>query len=223
MRSKREVPVNAQEIPIGDKVRARAADCINRRFAAPPQAAEKTVVVEISVPSGRLIASDDLRSVAHFDVEARRNAHFSLDTDLWARMFADQANTAYAYAGNSCPVVIRTSAGLFEVIEPEFIAGPDDSDIDEPERILAADEIVVAEICTDLWAVMLTDYRNWLDHGGPEVQPGSDEELPTDGKYTLIDVVPGRYRWTIYSHAPEFDHDAEGRICFARLELVEAS
>jgi hypothetical protein len=81
-------------------------------------------------------------------------------------------------------------------------------------------ENMVAEICTDLWAAMLTDYQNWLDHGGPDIST-ANEHFAVE-KFTVFDVTPGKYRWTVYSHADGFDIHAQGRVTYARLELIES-
>lgn len=165
--------------------------------------------VEITVPSGRLIAADDLRSVPLFNIETPYDRRGHMDLDVLAEAQARDTNAAYVYVGNSSPSVLRKPDGSLEVVSPEYG--------DEDEGLLHEGEVPVASICTDLWATMMTDYQHWLDQGGPAVE--------TDGswsKFTVIDVPAGRYRWTMYSHVPGFDMDAEGRTTYARLELIEA-
>jgi hypothetical protein len=181
-------------------------------YAAQPKFAGNTVV-EIAVPSGKLIAADDLRAVPHFRVEPPLSINYGVGLDAYARVLAEQANTAYAFVGNTCPVIARQADGSFEVIDPAW-----NEDTDGPE--LNSDERVVAEICTDLWATMLTDYQSWLDHGGPAIE-SSEGQMP-DGKFTVFEVPAGRYRWTVYSHTDSFDTHAAGRLVFARLERIEA-
>jgi hypothetical protein len=169
-------------------------------------------VVEITIPSGRLIASDDLRSVKHFDIEPPLSINYGAGTDAWAQLLATRANTAYAFVGNTCPSVTRQTDGSIEVMNPAW---------DEADKPVYLDgESEVADICTDHWAAMLTDYQNWLDHGGPEAEVANRQFAIQ--AYTFFEVTPGRYRWTVYSHADNFDRDADGRVTFARLELIEA-
>lgn len=169
-------------------------------------------VIEISVPSGRLIATDDLRSTKHFDIEAPLSINYGSGLDAWAKEFAERANTAYAFVGNTCPSVTRRTDGLIQVVTPAWG--------DDEDPAFKDDETVVAKICTDLWATMLTDYQSWLDHGGPEVAvANADFAFDT---YAVFDVTPGKYRWTVYSHADYFDRDNLGRVTYAQLELIEA-
>lgn len=167
-------------------------------------------VIEIDVPSGKLIAADDLRSVEHFNVEPPLSINSGVGMDAWAALLAERSNAAYAFVGNTCPTVTWQSDGSLEVVSPW------DEQADEPAFIDG--ENPVANICTDLWATMLTDYQNWLDHGGPDVSAG--EQTSAIQMFTVIDVPPGKYRWTVYSHNDFFDMDAAGRVTYARLELI---
>jgi hypothetical protein len=180
-------------------------------YAKQPEFLGNTVV-EISVPSGKLIASDDLRSTKHFDIEPPFSINYGSGLDAWAKEFAARTNTAYAFVGNSSPSVTRRNDGLIRVANPAWIKDADPAFDD--------DETVVAKICTDLWATMLTDYQNWLDHGGSEVAV-ANAEFAFD-TYTVFGVTPGKYRWTVYSHSDYFDRDSLGRVTYAQLELVEA-
>lgn len=171
-----------------------------------------TTITEITVPSGRLIAADDLRSVEHFNIEAPLSVNSGVGLDVLAVLTAQQANTAYAFVGNTSPMVTRHGDGSIEVVSPDW---PDDADI----PVFKDGENMVAEICTDLWAAMLTDYQNWLDHGGPAIST-ANEHFAIE-KFTVFDVTPGKYRWTVYSHADRFDIHAQGRVTYARLECIE--
>lgn len=169
-----------------------------------------TTVIEIDVPSGRLIASDTLCNLEHFDVDPPLSINYGFGLDVWAKIFAE-LNLAYAFVGNTSPSVIRDADGLIQVVSLDWKTG-------QPE--LAAGEKIVAGICTDLWAAMLTDYQGWLDHGGPDVAAANAPYQLT--KYTVIEVTPGKYRWTVYSHSDRFDRDRRGRVTYAQLELIEA-
>lgn len=169
-------------------------------------------IVEIDVPSGRLIAADSLCDVDHFNIEPPLSIESGVGLDAWAKAFAE-AGVAYAFVGNTCPTVTRRTDGLIQVISPAWDAPTEVGDV-------VGDETVEANICTDLWATMLTDYNHWLDHGGPDVETANAPYGLT--KFTVIDVTPGKYRWTVHSHADWWDRDATGRINYAQLELVEA-
>ncbi|ACL41992.1 hypothetical protein Achl_4041 (plasmid) [Pseudarthrobacter chlorophenolicus A6] len=169
-------------------------------------------VIEITVPSGRLIAADSLCSVKKFDVDPPLSINYGYGLDAWARKLAE-VNVAYAFVGNTCPSVTRRPDGLLHVATPAWNDEIDDAEFND-------DEQVVAKICTDLWATMLTDYQNWLDNGGPEVATANAPYALE--KYSVFDVTPGKYRWTVFSHSDRFDTHAMGRIAFAQLELIEA-
>jgi hypothetical protein len=168
-------------------------------------------IVEIDVPSGRLIAADTLCGVGHFNIDMPLSIESGYGLDAWAIAFAE-VGVAYAFAGNTCPSVTRRTDGLIQVSSPDW-------ETDEQAEF-GDDETVVATICTDLWAAMLTDYQHWLNHGGPDVETANAPYGLT--KFFVIDVTPGTYRWTVHSHADRFDTHAMGRINFAHLELVEA-
>lgn len=169
-------------------------------------------VVEIDVPSGRLIAADTLHSVEHFNIDPPLSINSAYGLDAWAKKLAE-VNVAYACAGNTSPSVTRRTDGLIQVVTPDWDDETDGFRLNE-------DETMIAEICTDLWAAMLTDYQGWLDHGGPDVDTANAPYSLS--KYTVFDVTPGKYRWTAFSHRDRFDTHAMGRITFAQLELIEA-
>lgn len=173
-----------------------------------------TTVTEISVPSGKLIASDDLRTVPYFDVEAPNSINYGAGRDEWSRLYAEQAQVAQAQVGNTCPFVTRQVDGSLLVVATDL-------DEDTDEAVLLNDERVVAHICTDLWSTMLTDYEHWLSQGGGVVEP-TIGPITTYDQYTLIDVTPGMYRWTVFSNDDGFDMNRDGRIEFAKLELIRA-
>lgn len=170
-------------------------------------------VVEITVPSGRLIAADTLHSVKHFNIDPPLSINSGYGLDAWAKKLAE-VNVAYAFAGNTSPSVIRRADGIIQVATPGW-----DEELDD-EAKFGDDETIVASICTDLWATMLTDYQGWLDHGGPDVKAAN---APYGlKKFNVFEVTPGKYRWTVYTHTDRWDRDAPGRITFAQLELIEA-
>jgi hypothetical protein len=183
-------------------------------YFATPAPFVGTTVVEIAILSGKLIAADDLRTTPYFKVEAPQSINYGAGTDAWARLYAEQAQVAYAFVGNSCPSITRQEDGSLVVVDPDF-----DDVIGQP--VFASTETVVAEICTDLWAVMLADYEHWLRQGGPTVD-ALNSQYAIDNKFTVIDVTPGLYQWTVFSNDHGFDIHAAGRLEYARLELIQA-
>lgn len=168
-------------------------------------------VVEISVPSGRLIVSDDLRSVDFFNTKPEGSINYGVNLDAWGKAQAVAANLAYAFVGNSCPDITRQLSGELLVVTRAW-------DEEKDEAAIEDGEVVVASICTDHWAVMMTDYQNWLDNGGPDVKV-ANEPYAIEA-FQLIDVTPGLYRFTVYSHSDRFSLDDFGRTVYAKLELV---
>ena len=171
-----------------------------------------TTVVKIQVPSGTIIAADSLSTLEYFDVEPWMPIDSEDGIEALTHLHATRLNTAYAFVGNSSPTVTRQADGALNVIR---------SDVDDAAMpVLNEGESAVAEICTEMWSVMFTDYQNWLDHGGEDISVVNRRYACN--MFTLIEVTPGTYRWTVYSHADSFDMDAEGRVTYARLELIQA-
>jgi hypothetical protein len=79
-----------------------------------------TTVTEITVPSGKLIAADDLSSVPHFNIEAPLSINSGVGLDVLAVLTAQQANTAYAFVGNTSPMVTLYADGSVEVVSPRL-------------------------------------------------------------------------------------------------------
>jgi hypothetical protein len=174
-----------------------------------------TTVTEIAVLSGRLIASDDLRldSAPYFHISPPSSINYGAGLDEWTRLYAERAQTAYAFVGNTCPRITGRADGSLVVVSPGF-----DQETEAP--VLIDDENVVANICTDHWAVMLADYDHWLSRGGPAAEIANEPYRLQ--KFSVIDVTPGLYRWTVFSNDDTFELDGEGRVEYARLELVQA-
>lgn len=171
--------------------------------------------LEVSFPSGKVISADDLRSVPYFNVGAPSDINLAPSEwrEGWSREYNEQAQVAHASVGNSSPSVIRKG-------DTYTVASLDWGD-DWVHPILGAGESIVATICTDLWAVMLTDYEHWQTHGGPTVEDANNNGYELQ-KFQTFDVTPGRYTWTVYSSGTDFTDDVEGRVVYAKLELITA-
>lgn len=184
-----------------------------RNFYSQPEPFHGTTVVEIPVPSGRLIATDDLRRAPYFAVEPRRSINYGAGLDLWTRDHAEQKQIAQVFVGNTCPSVTKRPDGTLVVVSPEW-----DEEADVPKR--EDGEIVVADICTDLWSTMMVDYDSWLAHGGADIATANDNFALQ--VFTVIDVEPGLYRWTTFSADDDFDCNSMGRVVYATLERIGA-
>lgn len=169
-------------------------------------------VVEITVPSGALIVSDDLRRTPTFDIDPQQSINYGAGCDAYSKLLAERANVAYASVGNTCPRVTVNSDGLIRVVSLDWTQ--------ETGPIFEDSEVAVGTICTTVWAAMATDYQHWLDNGGQPIDE-ANAEFKFD-TYFLVDVVPGKYRWTVFSHSDSFDSDEPGRIVYGQLELIEA-
>ena len=167
-------------------------------------------VVDIDVPSGQLIAADHLRLVEHFNVEPPLSTTSGAGLNAWARAYAQKSNTAYAFVGNTSPTIVREGNTTLSVISPAW---------EESSRTYRHNEVPVARIWTDVWSTMLTDYQNWREHGGADISTINNKFLVE--VYTVIDVTPGKYQWTVFSHKDGFDCHAPDRVTFARLECIE--
>jgi hypothetical protein len=180
-------------------------------YYAKPPVFEDFTVVELSVPSGRIIASDDLRGPDFFDVEQTQSINYGAGLDTWAKAWATEANVGYSFVGNTCPSIARNSDGLIQVVSP-------DHDEEGDEEVFENGETVLAKISTAHWAVMITDHQNWLDNGGISIEQDPEQI----SEFTVFDVTPGKYRLTTFSHNDYFDIDRVGRVVYAKLEFIEA-
>lgn len=180
-------------------------------YYSEPEPFHGTTVVEIPVPSGRLIATDNLRRAPYFDVKPRQSINYGAGLDLWTRDYAEQKQVAQVFVGNSCPSVMRRRDGSLSVVSPAWDEGDD-------KPALEDGEVVVAGICTDLWSTMMVDYESWLKHGGEDISTVNDKFAVQ--VFTVIDVEPGLYRWTTFSADDDFDIHAMGRIVYATLERI---
>jgi hypothetical protein len=163
-------------------------------------------ILEIEVPSGKLVIADSLTPVltpeAVGDFNYGRGQH---DTTL---KYAKDYHVASAFVGNSCPKIVQQTDGIYLVVS---------LDVDEKdEDIYENGETEITTVITDSWSVELTDYQNWLNHGGQELADGYSHV------YDVINVVKGKYRWTVKSHADGWSHYDFPRAEFATLELIEA-
>ena len=161
-------------------------------------------VIEIDVPSGYLVIRDALTPV--FTPAAVGSMRQGLETHQAAMDYAEDCNVASAFVGNSCPQIVQRKDGSYLVVSPEQREDGDFGNIyeDGEERIFS--------VITDSWSVELSDYGNWLDHGGKRLDEFSPDLLP---------VPPGRYRWVASCHKTGWSHYDFPRAEFATLTLIE--
>lgn len=164
-------------------------------------------VLEIDVPSGKIVIADSLGPV--FYPESVSSINYGRGQHEMALKYAQDYNVASACIGNSSPTITQRADGSYVVVS---------LDLDEEDKpVFEEGETKVAHVVTDSWSVEITDYQNWLDNGGEELIEGAHH------RYTMISVTPGKYRWTVKSHADGWDYYEFPRAEFATLELVEDS
>lgn len=161
-----------------------------------------TSVVEINVPSGKLVVADSLRDV--YDPRCDWPIYASYGTVLGQHQVVVEnarLGCAYGAVGNSCPGIYELSPGSYVIANPEM-----DWDADD-EVPLSLGGKQVASICTDLWAYSLADHDDYVSKGG-------DVEY-ADG---VIEIPAGRYRLTHHTGEKDFMGDTSGEVVFAHFE-----
>ncbi|KQO98925.1 hypothetical protein [Leifsonia sp. Leaf264] len=190
-----------------------------------------TTVIELSVPSGKLIVSDDLRPLYDFDTvgEGRSDYNSVAGQARATREMAEQG-CAYGPVLNSSPSLIRTG-------EDRFIISHFDSEL-APGEDGNPEGTELASICTDLWAYSIADYDDWLGKlttwlAKPDLDDDNSYRLkelaewmvnganPADLPWTMpvVDVTPGVYRFTHHTGEKNFDHN-DWPAVFAHVERI---
>ncbi|MGW1007446.1 hypothetical protein ACWDBD_44240 [Streptomyces sp. NPDC001118] len=162
-----------------------------------------TTEITLDVPSGKLIVTDDLRDVYDVDFDAGANYGSALGKKQVIEAMA-ALGCAFGNVNNTCPGLYRQGANSY------VIAAPVRDDNDVPSL---PDEACLAEISTELWAYSIADFDDWKAKGG---HPGNR----LLGKYTVVDVTPGTYKFTYHGAERGFDHHAADTVVFAHIERV---
>jgi hypothetical protein len=162
-----------------------------------------TTVTEVDFPSGKVLVSDDLRPVFDVDDAEMANYNSSLGQSQFVKAMA-RIGCAYGPVLNTSPGLYRTGEGTFVIANPEYDEGTD-TELDFGAELLA-------EVSTSLWAYSIADYELWRSLGGdPSTLEASD---------TVVEIPPGRYRFTLHSAEAGFDHHDPGLVVFAHVERV---
>lgn len=182
-----------------------------RSYLRMPEYLTENTIIELDIPSGKLIASDSLfEFVPNFDGHISINHGQGLDE--YTRNINQKTGMAYIFSSNTSPSITRNQQGSLQVVSFEY-------NEDKDEEILEQGEEVLANISTDLWAVSLIDLGKWIEYGG--IETGSPDPNSWR-KYTVIDVTPGKYQVSIYTTKDQFDFDTNERSKFADIELIKA-
>lgn len=161
-----------------------------------------TTEITLSVPSGRIIVTDDLRSV--YDCDS--NGFASYNTVLGQAQVVEAMaaiGCAYGPVGNSCPGLYRTDPDSYIIASPHY---------DEDDNSSLPEETRLASICTNLWAYSVADFNHWKAQGGDPDKLGWSDNV--------VDVPAGTYRFIHHTGKLDFDHDSAETVIFAHVERI---
>lgn len=182
------------DMHLGDDVAQILAPC--------PHPDGVTTEITIDVPSGRLLVSDDLRPVFTWD-DTGSASYNSVLGQAHAIEAMAAVGCAYGPVGNTSPGLYRTGPDSYIIASPGY---------DEDENPSLPEDTCLASVCTDLWAYSLSDFEHWKTRGGDPNSLGWSD--------TVVDVAPGRYRFTHHSGERGFDRDSVDTVTFAHVERI---
>ncbi|MFI2790736.1 hypothetical protein [Kitasatospora sp. NPDC018614] len=163
-----------------------------------------TTTITLSVPSGRLLVSDNLRPVYNWGDDAL--------VDYNCVLGRDRAIKVMAAIGCAFGPASDRSLGLYRTEQDRYIIATPWIDFDNDETPSIPEETCMAQICTDIWSYALADYEHWLSMGGdPETLDSGD---------TVVNVTPGTYQFVHHSGERGFDVDSEGTVIFAHVDRI---
>ncbi|MFC4048375.1 hypothetical protein ACFOY4_01655 [Actinomadura syzygii] len=161
-----------------------------------------TTEITLSVPSGKMIVTDDLRPIMNYDPTGLADYNTVLGQAQAVKAMA-AVGCAYGPVGNTCPGLYRQGADHYIIATPG---------LDENDDPLLPEDMCLARIITDLWAYSIADFELWKARGGvPEGLCWAD---------TIVDVPAGTYRFMHHTGERGFDRDAAGTVTFANIERI---
>lgn len=160
-----------------------------------------TTEIEIDVPSGKLLVTDDLRPV--FDWAGTSASYNSVLGQAQAIAAMAELGCAYGPVGNSCPGLYCTGDDSYVIATP-YRGGDGKPALPESARL--------ASVVTDLWAYSIADYEHWQKQGGDPGQLGWAD--------TVVHVPPGRYRFTHHTGEKGFRDTTSETTVFADVRRV---
>lgn len=167
-----------------------------------------TTVVEIPVPSGQMVAIDDLRPL--FDEGDGDGSRSALD-DHTGIVSTAALGWFFGPVGNSCPGIYRMGPDKLAIVSPEMY----DKDGEETDPN-PPDEDRVAWITTDTWRCSVVDgdaYKKRLTE-----RPEHAERF--ERHVQRFPVRPGVWRFTHHMLENGFDPYGDGPIVFTNIEWV---
>ncbi|MEU1827445.1 hypothetical protein ABZ502_34165 [Streptomyces abikoensis] len=163
-----------------------------------------TTTITLSVPSGKLLVSDDLRPVYNWPDDSPLHYNSVLGR---ARAIESMAAIGCAYGPAS-----DRSLGLYRTDPDRYIIATPWIDFDNDETPSIPEDTLLADMCTDVWAYSIADYEHWILKGG-------DPETLDQGD-TIVNVTPGTYRFIHHSGERGFDLDVDETVIFAHVEQI---
>ncbi|WP_432156897.1 hypothetical protein [Streptomyces sp. bgisy153] len=167
-----------------------------------PYEAGITTEITLSVPSGKILVTDDLRPVYDWGDGAFASYNSVLGQAQVIEAMA-AIGCAYGPVGNSCPGLYRTGPDSYIIASPRY---------DEDDNPSLPEDTCLANICTDVWAYSIADFEHWQARGGDSAKLGWTD--------TVVTVPPGTYRFIHHSGERDFDPYAAETVIFAHVERI---
>jgi hypothetical protein len=174
----------------------------------------------LSVPSGKIIVTDDLRPIYDSGNEWANPRGVLKEPPLASyNSILGQSQMIHEMAAMGCAYgpVLNTSPALYRT-------GPDDTYIlgnfystDEEDyatdRYTPEGYVELAHICTGIWAYSIADFEDWRSRGGV-----MDDQQARN--MTVVDVRPGVYQFIYHGGERGFDYHATN-VTFAEITWIE--
>jgi hypothetical protein len=191
------------------------------------------MVIELAVPSGKIIVTDSLRPVFDFDLLNYNSKAGQAE----AQQIMAAQGCAFGPVGNSSPSLVR----ICDAESRSFVISDFDEELEPGDEGYVVGEML-ADICTDLWAYSIADLDHFVATARAKFEAADAEEReklmrrelfawavqPGDPRdrieqlgwtVTVVDVTPGTYRFTHHTGERGFDDDAWPAV-YAHVELV---
>jgi hypothetical protein len=150
----------------------------------------------LNVPSGKLVAANDLRQ--WFPITDDWNINYKFGTKKTIEAYAE-VGMAHGFVGNSCPSIYRMSDSTINIVsvyeKDEDEENYNDKIISEPvdDHLTTQYGTKVGGICTDLWWYSVVDFDDFKDRWKKFKGNDKDFEEFLADSCDVIDVSPGLY------------------------------
>jgi hypothetical protein len=197
------------------------------------------MVIELAVPSGKMIVTDALQPVFDFDLLNYNSKAGQAE----AQQIMAAQGCAFGPLSNSSPSFVRIGeAGADGATSNSFVITDMDEELEPGDEGYVAGE-KLAYICTDLWAYSIADLDHFVATARAKFEAADETERaelsrhelfnwavqPGDPRdridqlgwtVTVVDVKPGTYRFTHHTGEADYDRDA-WPVTYAHVELIE--